>query len=649
MESPLLPISRIFTERLLRIPDYQRGYAWTTKEVTDYWNDLIQLEPGKSHYVGVLTLEDVPEDVIDKWEEDQWVIKARKYRPYYIVDGQQRLTTTIILVQAILELYKEKYCSDENELVLNFFSIKEVRDKYIFMSKDGGTSRSYMFGYEKDNPSYEYLKSKIFLEKTRKYGPLEETIYTRNLDNAKQLFAENLSQLSKEQVSEIFIKVTQNFVFNIYSLDKEIDTYVAFETMNNRGKVLSHLELLKNRLIYLTTKLNVEPYEEAELRCSINECWKSIYHHLGKSKETPLDDDHFLFSHFNLYFSPREEASEDDNPFPTRRVSRQAYKDVLLDDIFNQKSLHSENSVINSTYLNDYVMHLKESVEFWYDIYNPSNAKLADDVCKWLGKIHKMRAWHLFAPLILSVIRTETNVVKQVKFLKVLERVIYIERYILIRYRSFHPETINHFARHINSGDMSTDDVISEMQSSVERMLKDIRPLWINYFKSDSDFYGWEGIRYTLYEYEMSLMEKYKSERVKLVWEEFQIHEPWAEYNTVEHIYPQRPQANYWKERFKGYTPNERKRLRNSIGNLVPLSRRRNSSLSNRPFDEKVEKGFSVGCYSENEVAKLKDWTPKEIKSRTVTLLKFIDTRWKLGIATNDKDYLTYSGLDKVR
>lgn len=648
MESSLLPISRIFTERLLRIPDYQRGYAWTKKEVMDYWNDLMQLEAGKSHYVGVLTLEDVPEDVVDKWEEDQWVIRARKYRPYYIVDGQQRLTTTIILVQAIIELYKEKYCSDENELVLNYFSLKEIRDKYIFMSKDGGTSRSYIFGYEKDNPSYDYLKSKIFLEKTLKYGPIEETIYTANLDNAKKLLVEKLSQLSKEQISEVFIKVTQNFVFNIYSLDDEIDTYVAFETMNNRGKVLSHLELLKNRLIYLTTKLGVEPYEEAELRCSINECWKSIYHHLGKSKEKPLDDDHFLASHFNLYFSPPDE-SDDESPFPKSRASRHAYKDVLLDDIFNQKSLNSENSIINITYLNDYVMHLKESVEFWYDIYNPSTAKLPNEVCKWLGKIHKIRAWHIFAPLILSVMRTETKVEKQVKFLKCLERALFVDRCVLVRYRTLHPEIVNSYARSINSQELSTDDVISEMQSKSDRVLKEVRSLWINNFSSDSDFYNWEGIRYTLYEYEMSLMEKYKSERVKLIWESFEVNEPWTEYITVEHIYPQRPQAKYWKDRFQGYTPTERKRLRNSIGNLVPLSRRRNSSLSNRPFDEKIEKGFSVGCYSENEVAKFKEWSPKEIKARTITLLKFMDARWKLGIATNEKEYLSFSGLDKVK
>ena len=42
-------------------------------------------------------------------------------------------------------------------------------------------------------------------------------------------------------------------MFNIHEIADDYDVFVAFETMNNRGKKLTNLELLKNRLIYLTT------------------------------------------------------------------------------------------------------------------------------------------------------------------------------------------------------------------------------------------------------------------------------------------------------------------------------------------------------------------------------------------------------------
>ena len=122
METTLLTLSKIFTERLFRIPDYQRGYAWTEKQLKDFWSDLEQLEIGKNHYVGVLTLERVDEKSFNKWDDDKWIIKSKKYEPYYIVDGQQRLTTAIILIEAIVESL------NENE-ELNYTSVCDIRRK----------------------------------------------------------------------------------------------------------------------------------------------------------------------------------------------------------------------------------------------------------------------------------------------------------------------------------------------------------------------------------------------------------------------------------------------------------------------------------------------------------------------------------------
>lgn len=36
----LLSMSKIFSEKIFRIPDYQRGYAWTLKEVKDFWGGI---------------------------------------------------------------------------------------------------------------------------------------------------------------------------------------------------------------------------------------------------------------------------------------------------------------------------------------------------------------------------------------------------------------------------------------------------------------------------------------------------------------------------------------------------------------------------------------------------------------------------------
>lgn len=62
----LSSLAKIFVEKIYRIPDYQRGYAWTLKEVEDFWDDLCRLETDKNHYVGVLTLEPAKKEEYEK-------------------------------------------------------------------------------------------------------------------------------------------------------------------------------------------------------------------------------------------------------------------------------------------------------------------------------------------------------------------------------------------------------------------------------------------------------------------------------------------------------------------------------------------------------------------------------------------------------
>ena len=45
MANELQPLSLIFPNRLFRIPDYQRGYAWQQPQLADFWDDLIHLQP----------------------------------------------------------------------------------------------------------------------------------------------------------------------------------------------------------------------------------------------------------------------------------------------------------------------------------------------------------------------------------------------------------------------------------------------------------------------------------------------------------------------------------------------------------------------------------------------------------------------------
>ena len=54
MANELQPLSLLFQNRLFRIPDYQRGYAWQQSQLADFWDDLINLQQDRYHYTGLL-------------------------------------------------------------------------------------------------------------------------------------------------------------------------------------------------------------------------------------------------------------------------------------------------------------------------------------------------------------------------------------------------------------------------------------------------------------------------------------------------------------------------------------------------------------------------------------------------------------------
>lgn len=655
METSLQSLSKIFTEKLYRIPDYQRGYAWTDKQLKDFWTDLIQLEKGTNHYIGVLTVEEVSEKLYSKWEDDVWIIESKGYKPLYIVDGQQRLTTSIILIQAITEFIPENK-------KLNYNSVDEIRKKFIFESKDDGISRSYIFGYEKDNPSYDYLKSKVFNEDLEEFSSEPETIYTNNLEIAKAYFNEQLSLLTFEEIEEVYRKLTQNFLFNSYAISSDIDVFIAFETMNNRGKPLSYLELLKNRLIYLSTKFKTSDSEKNKLRKRVNECWKSIYHNLGRNKDNPLKDDVFLRNHFLIYFGKKifADAKKDfkeDISYHHFLKSRRGrhnleYPVFLLEQHFVTKNIKCQN-IPDGIDMNDvynYVNSLQKSVETWYKIFNPKLDKhFSPEITNWLEKINR-RGINPVASLIMVFFESEKDDTKRIKLLKSLERYLFII--------SISSNPYYYYLNNSNFIEQATD--LSEKRTTADKIIQYIIDLnnriynepnnkkaIIKNFKS-SGFYGWEGIHYFLYEYDIALYEKSKTERVKLNWALFSD----SDYKTVEHIYPQSARRDCWRKNYSKYSTKQRNILRHSLGNLVPLSQPKNSSFSNKCFIDKISNndntvGFRFGCYSENELTKFTEWTPVQILERGIRLLNFMEKRWNVQIGKID-DKINFLNLNFV-
>ncbi|WP_155733130.1 DUF262 domain-containing protein, partial [Moraxella catarrhalis] len=207
----LQSINDLFKNRIFRIPNYQRGYAWQNPQLSDFWKDVIILPQDKSHYIGVLSLKKI-ENIDEKYKEERWLIE-QGVTPFHIVDGQQRLTTCVIFIQAFIEFFEEK----NPNIIIDDKSLSELKSYYLYQEKDNKILTAYKFGYEVDNPSFNYLKQKIF--NSQESGNVQETFYTLNLENAKSFFKEKIEGVFNEQndensVIQLFIKITHNFLFN---------------------------------------------------------------------------------------------------------------------------------------------------------------------------------------------------------------------------------------------------------------------------------------------------------------------------------------------------------------------------------------------------------------------------------------------------
>ena len=620
-DSKLQSLSEIFNNRIFRIPDFQRGYSWEERQLDDFWEDIQNLHPNKIHYIGLLTVEPINNSDIqnvEKWKDDLWLLK-KGMTAYYVIDGQQRLTTLIILLHEILRTFSE----DEG---INFGSKSEWTERFLYRSFNQ-IYKSFVFGYEKDNPSDEFFKTRILEQESSAADKYPETLYTANLMFAKEYFAKKLKNLSRERKEEIFDKAVNKLKFNYYEIDDSLDIYVTFETMNNRGKDLSHLELLKNRLIYLSTLLHESDDTKSRLRKDINETWKTVYEYLGKNKENPLDDDVFLFNHWIMYYTYDRSQSD-------------VYADFLLKRKFTAKNVLNGLLTIND--IKDYIDSLAKCVKKWYYIYNIEQSDYSERIKEQIQKLDRV-GMGAFPPMIMAVFTKESREDLIWDFLDACERFNFLVFAISHRSSNTQNSNIYRMTREYYMGDTDIVTITANIDFltdgedenyyrgwfDLERFRNHIKELFL---KNDKDgFYSWNGLRYFLYEYELFLQ---NNANTKVRWEDFSKR---SKEDTIEHIFPQSATSEYWKEHFGHLKPSEKRLYLNSLGNLLLLSRSKNSKLQNFDFERKKclknkdgkDIGYYNGSYSEIEVSKQTEWTPEQIKERGLLMLQFMEDRWK--------------------
>lgn len=259
--SELKLLDEIFKQgkRVFRIPDYQRGYSWERQQRTDLLADieyLIESDYKYRHYTGT---------IVASLNAKETKKRDGKYEVYDIVDGQQRMTSLILLLSVLVRESRAEH--------------KEVVSNFIQEGSVGNTLRKLKLGQGQD----QFFRSLV--EKGATIAA-ETSTNSKSDQNLKDAVDEFQSWLKSQNIDDVLRCVRENLGFLFYAPKNSKEIGIMFEVINNRGKALSELEKIKNYLIYYAVKNNM-----CDIREAVNGSWPDILSNLNKIDYTSNEDE----------------------------------------------------------------------------------------------------------------------------------------------------------------------------------------------------------------------------------------------------------------------------------------------------------------------------------------------------------------------
>lgn len=587
----LLDLDGVIEKGVFEIPSYQRGHAWQERQLKDFWNDLEHVSKlgNQFHYMHSLTLREL---------ENEFENSA-----FEIIDGQQRLATSLILLGLLAKTTQNK---DPKYSLINLEPILSY--KYY------GLSEAF----------------RAITEEEKDLKAFKTSFYAKNLIDAYAFFKEKISNTPVEALEKMFDALIKKMLFSVVGLnDNRIDPFSSFETINNRGKDLSTLELLKNRLHFVAHKI-CDGKKLEKLQQEINNTYTLIYHDLRQFEDAHLEG--FLKHFVEYYYGEKGD-----------------FKKRLLEMEFNAHKRYTDNTNFNEEYekIDDLLFYLSYSSKVWNFLHTldeksitlivDDNKKLEIEITpKMRNLLEKMRRLNAlndnaFLPLLLSLLTIQLagkSANEQPYTTKELEGLLeHLERFGFLIYgvagkKTAKNEWIELAFEAFRAFRYGEENIVIEKLPTLEKSffnrqgnsgLELLEETIHSKKNAEKKWYGVKALNYLLYEYELH-------------------HNPETTLNfdssieSIEHILPQNPDQGYSaKEKNWAKNPN----IVHALGNLLLIPKNANSSLSNKPFDEK-RKQYLKGSYSEKEVAKNDSFGVDQIKERSEKLLDFLIAHYRI-------------------
>lgn len=255
-----LTLAKLLDGRLFQIPEYQRAYSWTFHQRDDLFRDIERTHakgPEHGHFMAAVVC----------LRRSRQVLGTDEFFVLEVVDGQQRLTTLIILLKAI-SLTLDRKDKAERKLAT------ELAD--LLVKPDGDE----LLLLQTNHDSSHYFAN--FLRKGK--APSSDTANTladRELLEAIEECIDFVAewQDSGEPLSALMALLKNRLFFLLHQVDDEQTVYTVFEVLNSRGLDVSWLDRLKS--ILMGSAFELKKANQKGVITNLHNVWRDIYSVIG--------------------------------------------------------------------------------------------------------------------------------------------------------------------------------------------------------------------------------------------------------------------------------------------------------------------------------------------------------------------------------
>ena len=514
------------------IPDYQRAYVWDTDQVRDLLDDTISAyreNKEAQYFLGSMVLK-----INEKSENNV------SYTEYELLDGQQRITTVFLILACMRDMLTD-YPQYQNSLAGFVYQAEDAilqqpeRMRIIFNIRSDVRD----FVNEHIKPLHGTCDDALLKEKMQ---AKDVNISIRNMANAMLVAREFLEENKSDIIG--YLSYFLNKVLMIYVATEELqDAFQLFTVLNNRGVKLSSSDILKAENLKELSAADRTSWATRweEMETYFGEDFDKFLSHirtiLVKKKQTTT-----LLKEFDEFVYSNQEYDRTQKKYvprtPILRRGRDTFE--LLYSYYHtyQEVFDTDHSVVTGDYEITNYLKLMETgfgADYW--------------IAPVLDYYRKYRRRGFVA------------------FLKALDRKLSAD-WITAATPTVRMENVNAILREIEA----SQDSAALLQSKTFTINKSDFERVIN-----GDIYGRSFAKYLLLKLDLI----YRGSSTPMI--------PQA-IASIEHILPRNPSAD--SQWVKDFSAAEREEWTNKLGNLVLISRRKNTSQGNRDYVEKKEKYF---------------------------------------------------------